>query len=131
MTHRIALASSNGKAVDLHFRQAERFEIVDLEEDSYVFVETRHRPRDHKPGRHNTAVFDDIARLLADCEGVFVSQVGAGAARYLNSVGLRVFEAPYPVRGVLEKLLADRILDQPLSEEKQALEGEKSHDAKK
>lgn len=130
MGRRIALASFNGKAVDQHFRQAERFEIVDLEEDSYVFVETRHRPRNHKPG-HHTAVFDDIARLLADCEGVFVSQIGAGAARYLNSIGFRVFEAPYPVKGVLEKLLADRILDQPLREEKQALEGEKSHDPKK
>jgi predicted Fe-Mo cluster-binding NifX family protein len=114
--------------VDQHFRQADRFEIVDLEGDRYVFVETRLRQTDYTTG-HDTGVFDDIVRLLADCEGVFVSQIGIGAARYLNSIGLRVFEAPYPVEAGVEMLLEDRIFEQNTQREKhQDRGGEKNHD---
>jgi nitrogen fixation protein NifX len=131
MAHRIALASTNGKAVDQHFRQADRFEIVDLEEDRYIFVETRRRQIGNTPG-HDTGAFDDIVRLLQDCEGVFVSQIGVGAARYLHTVGLRVFEAPYPVEGVLEKVLADRVFAPQPEEKNNETEKEKeNHDASK
>ncbi|MDS1030229.1 NifB/NifX family molybdenum-iron cluster-binding protein [Bacillota bacterium LX-D] len=111
MPHRIALASSNGKVIDQHFAQARNFQIVDLFEDRYLLVETRNiQPVPGGKG-HSTGVWENIAGLLADCEGVFVSRIGYGAAAYLNSIGLRVFEAPYPLESVLKKLLAGKILE--------------------
>lgn len=111
MPHRIALASSDGKVINQHFGHADRFHIVDLNEDNYAFVETRHHlPACNNQEHHNNS-FDSILELLADCEGVFVSRIGLGAASYLNAKGLRVFEAPYPIESVLNQLLAEKLLD--------------------
>ena len=127
MAHRIALASSTGKGIDQHFRQAHRFEIFDLEETHYTFIETRLRETEKERG-HDFSVFNEIAQLLADCEGVFVSHIGMGAARYLNSIGLRVFEAPYPVDKVLEKLLTDGVFSSTTSGEENRAGKERKQD---
>ena len=42
--------------------------------------------------------------LLDDCGAVIVSRIGPSVAEYLLNKGLRVFEAPYPISAVLEKL---------------------------
>lgn len=111
MAHRIAVASSDGKVINQHFGHADRFYIVDVEDNSYSFVETRfHEPACGDQG-HSNEVFDSILELLSDCQGIFVSRIGYGAARYLNSRGMRVFEAPYPIDTVLDKLIARKILD--------------------
>lgn len=111
MTHRIAIASSDGKYIDLHFGHADRFIIADVDGDGYSVKETRPcEPacRGGDPERHD---FGPAANLLADCEAVFVSRVGPAAARELLVRGVRVFEAPYFIQDVLDRIVGEGLLD--------------------
>lgn len=111
MTHRIAIATSTGKFIDLHFGHADRFLIVDVDEAKYAVVETRQVSPACRGAGHDENAFDSTIELLRDCEGVFVSRIGHGAAQYVLERGLRVFEAPYFIDDVLKKLIEDRLLD--------------------
>lgn len=107
MAFRVATASSDGKTVDLHFGEADSFYIYDLNETGFSFVEKRGFERIFG---HNVQEFDKISLLLGDCRAVLVAQIGSGAARYLLSKGLRVFEAPYMISAVLDKLKTELAL---------------------
>lgn len=107
MTHRIAVASSNGKTIDLHFGQAYLFYIYDIYEDHFERVEER---KAVSVIAHEPAGFSTILALLKDCEAIVVSKIGVGAVRQLTGTSIRVFEAPYPVEDVLNKLVSKQIL---------------------
>lgn len=104
---RVAAASSDGRTVDLHFGQAQEFYIYDLGERDWRFVEKRNIRR---AIGHNPAEFDKVRLLLWDCEAVLVSRIGPSAAEYLLVKGLRVFEVPYPLEQVLDRLVKLRLL---------------------
>lgn len=107
MAQRIAIASSYGKIIDLHFGHAHQYYIYDIEKQGYNFVELREVPRILSHGNND---FDKVTSLLQDCTAIFVCQIGFGAAQYLASKKIRVFEAPYPIPAVLDKLVAKQIL---------------------
>jgi nitrogen fixation protein NifX len=113
MPHRIALASHDGKFIDTHFGHAERFAIVDLFPERYELVELRPVKRACGEGGHDEGAFDAILNTLSDCEALLVERIGYGAAQYVASKGIRVFEAPYPIDDVLKKLIAGGTLDKP------------------
>ncbi len=98
---RVAAASTDGVAVDLHFGQAQEFYIYDVDETGWRFVERRDIKRTFG---HDPAEFDKVGLMLGDCEAILVSRIGPVAAQYLLEKGLRVFQTPYPVAAVLEKL---------------------------
>lgn len=98
---RVAAASDDGKTVNLHFGQAQEFYIYDLFPGEWRFVERRDLRRNFG---HDFAEFDKVKLLLDDCGAVIVSRIGPSVAEYLLNKGLRVFEAPYPISAVLEKL---------------------------
>lgn len=108
--HRIALASSTGLMVDEHFARCGRFVIVDAQDGGWRTVETRLVPPANAAGTHNRGDFERAADLLADCDGLFVAKIGPYAAELLLQRGLRVFEAPYAVEFLLQKLQADGML---------------------
>lgn len=108
MTYRVAVASSDGRNIDLHFARANQFYIYDLHEESFEFIELRKRD---VILAHNENEFDKAMQKLHDCTAVIVSQIGRGALGYVSNKGFRVFEAPYPIEPVLEKLVNERILD--------------------
>ncbi|MHB8065681.1 MAG: NifB/NifX family molybdenum-iron cluster-binding protein [Ruminiclostridium sp.] len=108
MKHRIAIASSDGKNIDLHFAKASQFYIYDVNDDNFDFVELR---RCETILEHDENEFDKATQKLYDCMAVFVSQIGRGALSYIISKGLRVFEAPYLIESVLEKLVQEDILN--------------------
>lgn len=112
MAFRVAAASSDGEQIDLHFGQAHTFYIYELTEESARFVEKRSMLL---TDGHSTEKFRDLSQALKDCDALLVSQIGPAAAQYVLQAGLRVFEAPYPIEPVLEKLRADVL---PLDQEK-------------
>lgn len=116
MAQRIAIASTDGQNINLHFGQAHQYYIYDLEEQAYRFVEVRKVSRILT---HGSNEFDRVIALLQDCKAIFVGQIGFGAARYLAAKNIRIFEAPYSIPAVLDKLVAEKILqdesDQPKS----------------
>lgn len=108
MGKRIAVASSDGENIDLHFAQAYQFDIYEIEETESRFVERRSGIR---ISFHDEQAFEQVLSMLHDCMAVFVSRIGYGAARYVFARGMRVFEAPFPVQAVLSKVINKRILD--------------------
>ncbi len=112
MARRIAIASTNGRLIDTHFGHAERFEIYEIAEGGSAFVETRTVSSACHGGGHDESSFDATLLALRDCEAIFVSVIGYGAASYLNSKGMRVFESPYfAIQDVLAKVVADGLLE--------------------
>jgi predicted Fe-Mo cluster-binding NifX family protein len=112
MAHRIAVASSNGRFIDTHFGHAERFDVYELDGEGSSFVETRDA-RSACLGRgHDESAFEGTLALLSDCEAIFVSVIGYGAAAYLNGKGMRVFESPYfAIPDVLDKVRTEGLLE--------------------
>lgn len=113
MARRVAIASSGGRAVDTHFGHADRFEIYELGDSGFAFVETRKaRPACSGGGRHDETAFDETLAALSDCEAIFVSVIGYGAASYLIGEGKRVFETPYAaIDELLEKVAREGLLE--------------------
>lgn len=99
---RVAAASSDGVTVNLHFGEAQEFYIYDVKADGWKFIERRDIKRVFG---HIPAEFDKVRLMLNDCEAVLVSRIGPAAAEYLLVKGLRVFQAPYPVDTVLNRLI--------------------------
>jgi nitrogen fixation protein NifX len=107
MAYRIAIASTDGENIDLHFAKSSQFYIFDVHDKDYAFVEVRKNP---EIIRHGEIEFQKIMAILKDCSAIVVSQIGYGAAKYIFSTGIRVFEAPYPIKDVLHKFVAQEIL---------------------
>jgi predicted Fe-Mo cluster-binding NifX family protein len=108
---RLAIATSDGFAVNEHFGHAKFFRIYDIAADGYSFVDVRDAVAvcQHVLG-HDTTRFDKIIELLSDCDAVLVERIGEGAAAYLIGKGVRVFEVSGSIDAVLTKFIADRLI---------------------
>ncbi|MDR3225725.1 MAG: dinitrogenase iron-molybdenum cofactor biosynthesis protein [Clostridiales Family XIII bacterium] len=111
MKHRIALATTDKLTVYKHFGKADRFEIVDVENGKWAFAEGRDVPPACQDGGHSESRFDTVLSILSDCEAVVVARIGPGAAEYLQSKGMRVFEAPGTVEKIMNAILSRGLLD--------------------
>lgn len=111
MSHRVAIASSDGKYINLHFGQADRFIVVDVGETGYAVAETRQCAPACACAANEKGGFDNIAGLLSDCEAVFVSRIGGAAAQAMFLKGVRVFETPYFIEDVLNKIVNEKLLE--------------------
>ncbi len=108
---RVAVASTDGKYINEHFGRAKAFYIVDLSENGYSYVETREVSPCCKNHDHNESDFDKVINTLSDCDGIFLSRIGAIASAYLISHGLRVFEAPGFIDDVMNKVISEKFLE--------------------
>ena len=111
---KIALASSNGINIDQHFGRAIFFRVYELSDSGYKFIESRDAVAACQHARtHSSTDFDRVISLLSDCDAVLVSKIGGGAAAYIISKGLRVFEVSGSIDGVLNKLIEDGVFNTP------------------
>jgi nitrogen fixation protein NifX len=106
MSKKVAFASSNGKFVDLQFDHTDSFYIYEIFEDAVDFLETR---KVYKLSNQSENQLGSVSILLSDCEVVFVCRINFASARYLFAKGLRVFESPYAVKDILNKLVAEKV----------------------
>ncbi len=93
---RIAVASSDGKNVNVHFGMVREFLIFDVAGDSMELVETR----SSLPwcGENAEAQFDDdaigkAASTLSDCEAVLIAKIGDCAYDDLMDNGVFPYES--------------------------------------
>lgn len=109
---KIALASRDGVNVNEHFGRAAFFRVYELADNSYSFLEVRDAVAACQHSRtHSKTDFDTVIELLADCDAILVEKIGEGAAAYLISKGVRVFEVSGSIDGVLNKLIEDKVFD--------------------
>ena len=85
MAYRIAVASTDGIVVNQHFGHAERFHIIELDAETgkYEYTGTREVER--------------------------VAKIGSGASKQLESRGFTVYEAPFPIEPLVEKIINDKL----------------------
>ncbi len=103
--YRIAIASSNGENVDLHFAQAESFLIYEITKDGVDFIDDRPVVLPEKEHVHNEENMDAVIELLNDCVAVFVLKIGMRSSRQLYARGLKSFEVSYPLHHIFRTLV--------------------------
>lgn len=107
---KIALASRDGVQVNEHFGRASFFRIYELSDEGYTFIESRDAVAACQHARtHSKTDFDRVIDLISDCDALLVEKIGEGAAAYLISKGVRVFEVSGSIDGVLDKLIEDKL----------------------
>jgi predicted Fe-Mo cluster-binding NifX family protein len=109
MNKRIAVASIDGTYIDQHFGSARIFQIFDISDAGCNLVESR-RTEAFCNG-HCEGGFDHLLEALKDCDAIFVSRIGQGAAAFVIQRGKRVFEAFGPVEEVIEQIIEDNLLE--------------------
>ena len=111
MAYRVAIATSDGKVVNQHFGHADRFHVVDLEPDknSYHYVNTREIEHVCQGQYHNESAFDKVTEVLKDVQAILVAKIGDVASEQMESRGFTVYESPFLIEPLLEKILKDRL----------------------
>ena len=123
MAIRVALASDDGITVDQHFGHARYFSIYDIEGESFAEVEQRSIPYEYlafgcgdcggcPPAGEVSAEqkFGGALKVLGDCEALFVSRIGQGAAYLLLEHKIRVFQVFGPIGEILNYVIAKKLL---------------------
>ncbi|MDR2717921.1 MAG: hypothetical protein LBB89_07655 [Treponema sp.] len=116
MKYKIAVTTSSGGAVDLHFGQAGYFSIytVDSESGEYTLSEKRiieevdfqddNQPKSNHGCSCNGTRVEYIAKLLSDCIYLLTGKIGGHPHRILLSYGISALETPYPLEYAVKKL---------------------------
>ncbi len=104
MDIRVAVASSDGVTVNLHFGRAERFRIYRVTDDAAEFLEERANAPACSGQQHDDALLERSADLISDCKAVIAAQIGGGAIDVLLFRRIRAFPLTGPIDEALSTL---------------------------
>jgi predicted Fe-Mo cluster-binding NifX family protein len=105
---RVAVATGTGKRVDQHFAKTPGFDIYDVTEKGYAFIERRANPQARcgcGSGGHETDAFEAVTGSIKDCRFVVALQIGNGAITYLVDRGIRAAQIDDTVEIALQQLI--------------------------
>ena len=125
MEIKVAIASSDGRNVDLHFGQAKQFAVYELRGDHFEFLENRDAPKVEQASEETLVGSSGCTgsgggccgggpggpvslsvELLLDCRAIVAAQVGQNVRRQFEKNAVSVFDIELPVEEALEKLAA-------------------------
>jgi predicted Fe-Mo cluster-binding NifX family protein len=89
---RIAVASSQGQQVDLHFGHADQFLIFDLLPGNVAYVGWRKKSFEGEESAEGVEDLDLVVDLLADCAAVVSMRAGPHARERLRHKGIACLE---------------------------------------
>jgi len=96
MGYLVATASSDSKNIDLHFGQAEFFDVYQVDGLQYSFLEKRvYVPAQEDAPRESTACCAHAGakvQLLKDCRGIAAARVGFKVQKELSKLGISIFD---------------------------------------
>ncbi|WP_438433347.1 NifB/NifX family molybdenum-iron cluster-binding protein [Gorillibacterium sp. sgz500922] len=109
---KIAFASEDGKTVEAHFGQCERFSILQIDESGYRYLESREVA--HAEGEGEVDKIESRVAAVADCTLLFICQIGPAAAARVTRKGVMPVKVASGTR-VAEQLeqLLDKLKNQP------------------
>ena len=115
MTYRAAVCTSDGRAVDLHFGETQRFLIVEVDERDGSWTEFEYREAPSRAGRtgHDEEWLRAMAQLLSDVAYVWTSRIGPKPHRALLAAGISALEVPTDIAGTVKALGTYRAQRQP------------------
>jgi len=94
---RVALTSSRGTKVDLHFGHADRFLVFGLDAQQATFLGTRNLPGEEDETGDPHADLERAVERIGDCGAVLAMRVGPYARDLLGRKGIRCLEFDGPV----------------------------------
>ncbi len=100
---KIAVATSDGKNVDLHFGSADIFLIFEIEENNVNFLEIREKPKISI--KEHSDRWTVSLKLLEDCGAVFCSRIGDEPKEALHSKGIGTVESQKSLKEAIEDYL--------------------------
>lgn len=96
MAYKIAVATSDGEKIDLHFGETEFFYIYEIDEKKIKFLQKRAVLNDSK---ENAAAGGGCCREMSakvntikDCRGVLALKIGFNAQKMLSTLNISVFD---------------------------------------
>lgn len=125
---KVAIASSDGKNIDLHFGQAGQFAIYELNGDHFAFLENRDAPRSAEASDDTAPMgsgcggggcggcgggagcgssggpVSPVVELLLDCRSIVAAQIGQNIRRQFERNAVSVFDIELPIDEALQKL---------------------------
>lgn len=107
---RIAAASTDGKLINQHFGRADKFYILEADEETsgYRLVEIRETiPVCHR-GEHEEKKMEEAVKNISDCHIVLVSKIGMRAQGELERFGIEAFEIPGMIDEAVDQLIRYR-----------------------
>lgn len=106
MSYNIAISSTDGKFVNLHFGHTEKFIIVKVENRKvYRILEERKVKAPCSFGDHDENTLENVVKALSDCKYVLCSQIGGGASRILEKNKMCVFVIANFIDEALEEII--------------------------
>lgn len=107
MKYRIGVATTDGIVVNQHFGRADRFLIVDVDENGESrLIEERSVLPVCEGGSHDEGKLEENVERLSDCQYILVSRIGQGAANTLEQRNIQVFEIPGMIEESIKKISA-------------------------
>ena len=124
---KVAIATSDGLNIDLHFGQAKSFLLYEFKDGKFELSEKREVPVDDSAvvairhcgggggcggsgggwgGGAASGPLAPAVELLLDCRAVVAAQIGQGMRRQLERNAISVFDIEIPVEDALKKLAA-------------------------
>lgn len=112
----MALATSDGLEVDVHFGQASRFDVYRIQNSSFTFLESRVvKPLCQHPG-HNNARLEQAITVLSDCAVVVCAQIGPAAQNMVEGAGISCYELAAPLQQAIGQVVSYRQVELLLAE---------------
>ena len=118
---KVAIATSDGLNIDLHFGQTKSFLLYEFKDGKFELSEKREVPVDDSAmvairhcggsgggcgGGAASGPLAPAVELLLDCRAVVAAQIGQGMRRQLERNAISVFDIEIPVEDALKKLAA-------------------------
>jgi predicted Fe-Mo cluster-binding NifX family protein len=97
----VAVASSDGVTVNLHFGRADRFRIYRVTDEAAEFLEERVNAPACSGQQHDDSLLERSAELISDCKAVIAAQIGPGAIDILLYRRIRAF----PLTGSIDEAI--------------------------
>lgn len=101
---KIAVASNNGKTVNLHFGDASCVLIFEIDGNQVNFVELREKPR--KPIKDHSDRWRHSLELVNDCKAVLCSKIGPEPKETLQNEGIESIESQKKVQDAIKDYLS-------------------------
>lgn len=103
--YRVAIASTDGETVNIHYGKSEIFYIYIIDDDEgYDFLEKRSVQSVCQDGFHNKAAMDTHVQQFTDCKYVIASRIGTGAIQVLTAQGITAMELPGSIDDAILKV---------------------------
>lgn len=103
--YRVAIASSDGESVNIHFGKSFFFYIYSIDDESgYNLIEKRSVVPVCQDGSHVKSEMEESVKQFSDCKYVIASRIGPGAAQILTSAGIISMELPGSIDDAILKV---------------------------